>query len=195
MGLIKKLITRLYDVRMSLSKGTGVGITILSNKDNIKPKESFYNLSATANDGELIDFARYSGKKVLLVNVASECGYTPQYKELEKLHQLYKSNLVVLGFPANDFGGQEPDSDKNIASFCERNFGITFQLFSKGIVTGKIKQPVYEWLANPSKNGWNSKEPTWNFCKYLVDEEGNLLQFFSSSVSPLSNNIVKAISA
>ena len=195
MGIIKKIISRLYNARMSLSKQTGMGITILSNSRSIKPIESFYSLSATGNNGQIIDFSIYAGKKVLLVNLASGCGYTPQYKELEILHERYKDNISVLGFPSNDFGSQEPGTDKEIAEFCELNFGITFQLFMKGMVTGKMTQPVYKWLTTQSKNGWNNKEPSWNFCKYIVDEHGMLLEFYSSSVSPLSNNIVKVISA
>ena len=195
MSILKKIIAGLYNLRMSLSKNTGLGISVLSNRANVRPIESFYSLSAIANNGEQIDFAKYSGKKVLVVNVASECGYTPQYKELEILQERWMDNLIILGFPSNDFHGQEPGSDEAIASFCAINFGITFQLFTKGIVSGEIKQPVFEWLSNPSKNGWNSKEPSWNFCKYLVDKDGTLLEFYSSSVSPLSSNIVEAISA
>ena len=195
MRILKKIIAGLYNLRMSLSKNTGLGISVLSNRANVRPIESFYSLSAIANNGEQIDFAKYSGKKVLVVNVASECGYTPQYKELEILQERWMDNLIILGFPSNDFHGQEPGSDEAIASFCAINFGITFQLFTKGIVSGEIKQPVFEWLSNPSKNGWNSKEPSWNFCKYLVDKDGTLLEFYSSSVSPLSSNIVEAISA
>ena len=193
MGIIKKILTSLYRARMVISKGTGVGINVLANKTDSKPIESFYDLSAVANNGILIHFSEYSGKNVLLVNVASECGYTPQYKELEELQQMFKDNLVVLGFPSNEFGGQEQGSDEQIASFCSINFGVTFQLFSKAMVLGNLKQPVYEWLTKPSKNGWNSKEPTWNFCKYLVNKDGKLSAFYSSSVSPLSNNILNAI--
>lgn len=178
---------------MKISKHTGAGITIVTNVTNAQPAYSFYKLSAMSIAGKEISFEQYAGKKVLLVNVASECGFTPQYKELEQLHQLYKDRLVVLGFPSNDFGKQEPGTDEAIADFCAVNFGVTFQLFSKGTVTGTSKQQVYEWLTSPSINGWNSVQPSWNFCKYLISENGTLLGFYSSSVSPLSDNIVKAI--
>ena len=194
MGIIKKIISGLYNARMGFSKRTGIGVTVLSDITFKKPIEPFYNLSAITNNGSLIRFSEFAGKKVLIVNVASECGFTPQYKELEKLQKMGLDNFVVLGFPSNDFGGQEPGSDKNIAEFCEINFGVTFQLFSKGKVIGQARQPVYEWLTNPLLNGWNSQPPTWNFCKYFVDEKGKLSAFYSSSVSPLSNDIVKAIS-
>ena len=107
--------------------------------------------------------------------------------------QLHKDKIIILGFPSDDFGGQEPGSDDEIAEFCKINFGVTFQLFHKDHVKGFEKQPVYQWLCNAAKNGWNNDEPTWNFCKYLVDEQGELTHFFSSSVSPLSEEILKAM--
>lgn len=171
---------------MMLSKLTGAGISIKSNINKMSPKQSFYNLNATANNGEVITFEKYKGKKVLVVNLASQCGYTPQYAELEKLNTLYKDKITLLGFPSNDFGAQEPGTDEEIAQFCKVNFGVTFQLFHKDHVKGDEKQPVYQWLSDADKNGWNNEEPSWNFYKYLVDEQGNLEKIFSSSVAPLS---------
>jgi glutathione peroxidase len=194
MGIFKKIITKIYGTRMKFSKHSGMGISITSNKKQMKALHSFYSLQANANNGQLIDFERFRGKKVLLVNLASKCGFTPQYNELEKLHQLHNDKIIVLGFPSDDFGGQEPGSDEEIAEFCRINFGVTFQLFHKDHVKGLVKQPVYQWLCNASKNGWNNDEPTWNFCKYLVDEDGELQNIFSSSVSPLGDEIIKAIS-
>ena len=193
MGIIKKIISSLYNVRIRFSEKTGVGIKILSNTKNTKPLQPFHLLSGVSIQGEIVQFGQYSGKKILLVNVASECGYTPQYKELQDLQQMNSTNLIILGFPSNDFAGQEPGEDNNIATFCERNFGISFPLFSKGPVTGEDKQPVYKWLTDSEKNGWNNQQPAWNFCKYLVDEQGILLDYFSSSVSPLSKKIRRAI--
>ena len=191
MGIIKKLATKFYGTRMKLSKATGLGINIKS--DDKKPFISFYSLRATANNGEEINFEKYRGKKILLVNLASQCGYTPQYEQLEELHQLHKNDITILGFPSNDFGGQEPGTDEEIADFCRINFGVTFQLFHKDHVVGENKQPVYEWLTDPQKNGWNNQESTWNFCKYLVNEEGGLTHFFSSSVSPVDEEIIGSI--
>ena len=184
MGLLKKLISSIYPLRMKFSKLTGKGIKIEENKNNKKPPVSFHSLKATSNAGEEIGFERFRGKNVLLVNLASQCGYTPQYAELEELHK-QKEGVIVLGFPSNNFGSQEPGSDEEIAQFCKVNFGVTFQLFKKDNVKGNKKQPVYQWLCDENKNGWNSKEPRWNFYKYLVDENGNLLKIFSSAVSPL----------
>jgi glutathione peroxidase len=169
---------------MKISKLTGMGIEIIENKNEIIAPESFYSLKATLNSGEEISFEKYKGKKVLIVNLASQCGFTPQYEALEKL---YKKNegLFILGFPANNFGAQEPGSDDEIASFCRLNYGVTFPLFKKNDVTGVSKQEVYQWLTDKNRNGWNDAEPQWNFYKYLVDENGNLSKIFSSSVSPM----------
>ena len=183
MSLIRNFVASTYNVRMKISKLTGWGIHIVRNKNHIKAMTDFYALHATANSGEEIEFNKYRGKKILLVNLASQCGYTPQYEQLEQLYRQNK-DLVVLGFPSNNFGGQEPGSDEEIAEFCKVNYGVTFQLFKKDDVKGKNKQPVYQWLSDAGKNGWNNKEPQWNFYKYLVDENGNLFQVFSSSVAP-----------
>jgi glutathione peroxidase len=130
---------------------------------------------------------------VLIVNTASECGYTAQYKELQKLHEQYGSKIIVLGFPANNFGGQEPGTDTEIANFCEKNFGVTFQLFQKSDVIGDSKSDVYKWLTDKNQNGWNTEEPKWNFCKYLINENGDLIKFFSSSVGPLDKEIIEQL--
>jgi len=156
-------------------------------------RNPFHSLHATLNSKQPFDFAELTGKKVLIVNVASNCGYTPQYTELESLYQQYKTKLVILGFPANDFKEQEPGSDAEIASFCKLNFGVTFPLFQKQSVLNVNQNPVYKWLTDSSANGWNEQKPTWNFCKYLVDEEGKLVAFFPSAVSPLDDAIVSRL--
>jgi len=184
MGIIKKLISSLYPLRMKFSKHTGMGIKIAENRSIKRGPVNFYSLKATTNTGREISFEKYRGKKILIVNLASRCGYTPQYAELEKLHQ-QNENIIILGFPSNNFGAQEPGTDEEIAEFCTVNFGVTFPLFKKDDVKGNNRQPVYQWLSDEDKNGWNNEEPQWNFYKYLVDESGNLSKVFSSSVSPL----------
>lgn len=184
MSIIKNLIASTYPLRMKFSKLTGIGVNIAENKNNKKTTVSFYSLRATTNSGNEISFEKYFGKKVLIVNLASQCGYTPQYTELEQLNQENKE-IVILGFPSNNFGSQEPGTDNEIAEFCKVNYGITFQLFKKSDVSGINKQEVYTWLCDENKNGWNNKEPQWNFYKYLVDEKGNLSKIFSSSISPV----------
>lgn len=184
MSFIKTLIAATYNVRIKFSKFTGMGIHIAENKNHTNALVNFYSLKIKANSGEEIKFEKYQGKKVLIVNLASQCGYTPQYAELEQLHQ-QNDGIIILGFPSNNFGAQEPGNDEDIANFCKVNYGITFQLFKKDDVKGKNKQSVYQWLSDETKNGWNNKEPEWNFYKYLIDENGNLLNVYSSSVSPL----------
>jgi glutathione peroxidase len=168
---------------MKLSKLTGNGIKIAENKNNKKAAVSFYSLRATSITGEEIKFEKYYGKKVVIVNLASQCGYTPQYAELEQLHKS-STDIIILGYPSNNFGSQEPGTEDEIAQFCKVNYGVSFQLFKKGDVKGNNKQLVYQWLSDKNKNGWNNEEPKWNFYKYLIDENGNLSKLFSSSVSP-----------
>ncbi|MGZ4054781.1 MAG: glutathione peroxidase [Bacteroidia bacterium] len=155
--------------------------------------KSFYDFKLKSIDGKEIDFSVYKGKKVLIVNTASECGYTPQYDELQHLHETHSDKLIILGFPANNFGGQEPGSNDEIGSFCRKNFGVTFQLFQKSEVIGNDQNPLYKWLTDKDQNGWNTEAPTWNFCKYLVSENGELLKFYSAAISPMSEEIVEML--
>jgi glutathione peroxidase len=165
-----------------------------SNVSAIVNTKSFYDFQLPAMGGKTVDFSAFKGKKVLITNIASKCGFTPQYDELEELHQKYNDKLVIIGFPANDFLGQEPGSDSDIESFCKINFGLSFQLFPKSVVIkGETQNPLYKWLSDKNENGWNNKAPTWNFCKYLVNEKGELMAFYNSSVKPLSDDIVKEL--
>ena len=155
--------------------------------------KSFYDFKMKSIEGKEINFAEYKGKKVLIVNTASECGFTPQFNELEELHEKHKDKVVLLGFPANNFGGQEPGSNEEIATFCQRNFGVTFQLFEKSDVVGANQNSLYHWLTRKEENGWNETAPSWNFCKYLINEKGELIKFYSAAVNPLSDEIVKEL--
>ncbi len=141
-------------------------------------------------DGKEYDYSQLKGKKVLIVNTASECGYTPQYEDLQKLYDTYKDKLVVLGFPANNFGGQEPGSNEEIKQFCSTKFNVSFPMFEKISVLGDDMAPIYKWLTSKDLNGWNDQQPKWNFNKYLIDEDGNLVKYYSSAVKPMSNEIV-----
>ncbi len=161
------------------------------NRKNIPPTIPFYNLKAIANNGTEINFADFRGKKVLLVNTASNCGYTGQYADLQKLHESYKDKLVVLGFPANDFKEQEQGDDASIAEFCQVNFGVSFSLAKKSqVVKGPGQNPVFNWLTHSSINGWCDQQPLWNFNKYLIDEEGRLSGFFAHTVSPMEIQLI-----
>jgi len=158
-------------------------------------EKSFYDFKINDIDGNEIDFSQYKGTKVLVVNVASKCGYTPQYAELQELNEKYGDKVAILGFPANNFGGQEPGTVEDIKQFCTENYGVTFQMFDKVSVKGADKHPLFRWLSDKDMNGWNDKEPTWNFCKYLIDEKGELKKFFPSSVEPLDEEIIRLIQA
>ncbi|WP_205501973.1 glutathione peroxidase [Rufibacter psychrotolerans] len=162
---------------------------------NTAATTSIYNIPLRTIDGKETSLEKYKGKKLLIVNVASECGYTPQYADLEKLHKLHGDKVVVLGFPANDFGNQEKGSNEEIAQFCQKNFGVTFPLFQKASVVGAAQQPLYQWLTSKDSNGSNAQAPTWNFCKYLVSEDGKLLKFYPSKVSPLSEELLRDINS
>lgn len=145
---------------------------------------SFYDFELNGIDGKQVDLNAYKGKKVLLVNVASKCGYTPQYEDLQNLHEQFGDKVVVLGFPANNFGGQEPGSNQQIVEFCQANYGVSFQMFEKISVVGKDQHPLYKWLQEQS-----GEVPNWNFCKYLLDENGKVLGFYPSSINPLDEQI------
>ena len=167
----------------------------LNNKlsgNNKKPAgtiaNSIYEFKINSLEGKEIDFSKYKGKKLLIVNTASKCGKTPQYAGLEKLHEQFGDKVNVVGFPANNFLWQEPGSSEEIAAFCERNYGVKFQMFEKVSVKGNDQHPLYQWLE--AKTG---KRPDWNFAKFLVSEDGTKVTFFNSSIQPLDESIVSKI--
>jgi len=165
----------------------------MKNADEIKPLISFYELSLLLNDGNTLQFNERKGKKGLIVNTARDCGYTDQYEDLQKLQDRFTDKLVVIGFPANDFKEQEKGTDEQIAAFCKRNYGITFPLSKKTAVIGTEQNNVFRWLTQKNLNGWNEQQPTWNFSKYLVSEDGVLLNYFDPAVSPTSKEVITAI--
>lgn len=158
-----------------------------------KPMKSIYDIKVKTIEGKETTLAEFKGKKLLIVNVASKCGFTPQYADLEDFHKQYGDKVVVLGFPANDFGGQEPGSNSEIAQFCKKNYGVSFRMFEKIKVTGNDAHPLYQWLSSKDLNGWNTQAPKWNFCKYLVNEKGELVKFFASGVNPMDEEVLAAV--
>jgi glutathione peroxidase len=193
MTVRQKFLKAIYPMWMWFAGKKGLNTKNLTN-EKTKPSVSFYSLKDTAIDGTAFDFEKLKGKKVMLVNTASDCGYTGQYDDLQKLSEQYKDKLVVIGFPANDFKEQEKGGDEEIASFCKKNYGISFPLMKKSrVIKGANQNEVFEWLTNATKNGWNNQQPSWNFCKFIVDEEGRLNHFFGSTIEPLGNEVKEAL--
>ena len=153
---------------------------------------SVYDFTVKSIDGKDVKLSQYKGKKLLIVNTASKCGFTPQYKELEELSKKYGSKVVVLGFPSDSFN-QELASNSEVASFCQKNYGVTFPLFATVAVKGDTATPLYKYLSDKAKNGKVGDAPNWNFCKYLVDEQGHVVKFYPSRVTPLSPELVADI--
>lgn len=152
--------------------------------------KSIYDFKVKTLDGEDFDFSSLKGKKVMIVNTASKCGLTPQYKDLQSLYEKYgDNNFVIIGFPANNFNEQEPGSDNEIKEFCTRNYGVTFPMMSKISVKGDDMAPVYQWLTRKELNGVKDSEVQWNFQKYLIDENGNLVDVIPPKEKPTSEKI------
>jgi glutathione peroxidase len=189
----QKVLKAIYPMFVWLSKRSDKNTASISH-DKTVPPVSFFSLKAVLNDGTPLDLASLKGKKILLVNTASACGYTAQYEQLQKLYSQYNNKLVVIGFPANDFKEQEQGTNEEIAVFCKQNYGVSFPLIQKSVVIKATDQnSVFQWLTDPAKNGWNSQQPSWNFSKYLVNEEGRLTHYFGPAVEPTSEEILKAI--
>jgi glutathione peroxidase len=200
-NLKKQLKTPMKTLFISL---TALAMTAFLGKSAFSPystnpsnpmEKSIYEFKMKDIDGTDVDFSKYKGKKLLLVNVASKCGYTPQYAGLQELNEKYGDKVTILAFPANNFGGQEPGSHEDIKAFCSATYGVTFQLFEKISVKGVDKHPLYRWLSDKNLNGWNNAEPSWNFCKYFINEKGELVKFFPSSVKPMDAEILALINA
>jgi glutathione peroxidase len=193
MTLRQSILKLIYPLLMWYSRSKENRKKILQNRNNVQPLRSFYSLSAHLNNNTELNFDLLKGKKVLLVNTASDCGYTNQYDDLQKLFDTTKDKLIVIGFPANDFKEQEKGNDEEIAQFCKINFGVTFPLAKKSSVKGEHQNEIFKWLSDKNENGWNNKQPSWNFSKYLVNEQGLLTHYFDPAISPLSEEVKKAI--
>ena len=189
----QKILKATYPALMWWTKRMEINAKSISN-ENTAPPVSFYTLKAPLINGGEYNFTQLKGKKVLIVNTASNCGYTDQYDQLQQLHEKYKEKLVILGFPANDFKEQEKGTDEEIEQFCKVNYGVSFPLMKKCIVVKNEQQnSIFKWLTDPALNGWNRKQPSWNFSKYLINEQGVLTNYFDPSVSPLGDEVKKSI--
>ncbi len=179
-----------------LSCVTGTNPSIMNKEIPINvpiTAKSIYDFKVAALDGSTIDFSKFKGKKILIVNTASACGYTPQYEGLEALYKKYEDKLVIVGFPANNFGGQEPGSNGEIKEFCKKNYGVTFPMAAKISVKGDDIAAIYKWLCNKSENGVLDASISWNFNKFLLDEKGNLITKFDSKVTPMSEELTSKL--
>jgi glutathione peroxidase len=190
----QKVLKAIYPAWMWYNRITGKRSKVLAGDKTVAPSQSLYDLTVALNTGHTLRFDSLKGKKILIVNTASNCGYTNQYADLEKLYEKYKGKLAVIGFPANDFKEQEKGTDEEIAEYCKENYGITFPLTKKTtVVRGDKQNEIFKWLTDKRRNGWNDKQPSWNFSKYLVNEKGELVKYFDPAVSPLSDEIIKTI--
>lgn len=170
-----------------------VALLVLLSAFTFPSDNSIHRFKVKSIEGKTIDFSSFKGKKILVVNTASKCGYTPQYEALQQVYTTYKDKLVIVGFPANNFGGQEPGSDGEIQDFCKARYGVSFPLASKVSVKGTDMAPIYKWLTSKAENGVLDAEIKWNFGKFLLDEQGKLIQYFPSNVKPDSEEILKYI--
>ena len=194
MTVKQKVLKAVYPLFSGVKRMFGRSAKSLTNNNHIQPSKSIYQLSVPLNGGQSLNLDAFKGKKMLLVNTASDCGYTGQYSELEKLYRDNKTNLVIIAFPANDFKNQEAGTDEEIEKFCTFNYGVTFPLAKKSTVVRSAEQnEVFKWLSEKKLNGWNDKAPSWNFSKYLVDENGLLTHYFDPAISPLSDEVLRAI--
>lgn len=168
-----------------------LSLILITSTAMAQPKSSIYDIKLTGLDGSPINLADFKGKHILFVNVASKCGFTGQYAELQELYNKHKGNLMIIGAPCNQFGNQESGTAKEIQEFCQANYGVTFLMTEKLDVKGNNQHPLYQWLTQASKNGKVDSEVKWNFQKYLVDGKGNLVDYYLSAVTPMDNKIVK----
>jgi glutathione peroxidase len=190
------LIKTLFIMITSLITGLFMDKSEIANRpaDAAAATQTLYDFKVKSLvGGKTVDLSKYKGKKVVILNVASKCGYTKQYADWEKFNKEHGSKVVVLGFPANNFGGQEPGTSEEIATFCSATYGVTFPMFEKVSVLGEDQAPIYKWLSTKELNGWNDKVPTWNFCKYVINEKGELTNFFASKILPTDPEFMKAV--
>jgi glutathione peroxidase len=194
MTIRQRVLKAVYPAFTWWGRLTGSNSKVFNNDSLAAPPQSLYDLSVVLNNGDSLSLSSLKGKKILFVNTASNCGYTDQYDDLQKLYEGNKDKLVIIGFPANDFKEQEKGTDEDIEKFCRLNYGVSFPLAKKtSVVPGENQHPVYQWLTDKNKNGWTNKKPSWNFSKYLVNEQGVLVNYFDPSVSPTGKEVTDAI--
>jgi glutathione peroxidase len=194
MSTRQNMLKSVYPALTSITRFFGVNSRVVLPEEKNAPVVSLYEIPFETIAGEQTSLAAYKGKKIVVVNTASDCGYTGQYEELQTLYAQAKGEIMIVGFPANDFKAQEKGSNEQIASFCKKNYGVEFPIAAKAsVVKGSNQHPVFAWLSDPAKNGWNKEAPAWNFSKYIIDEEGKLIGYFDPGVSPLGKDFLRAL--
>ena len=193
MSTRQNILKSVYPALTSITRFFGVNSRVVMTEEKKAPIVSLYDIPFETISGEPSSFAAYKGKKIVIVNTASDCGYTGQYEELQSLYAQAKGEIIIVGFPANDFKEQEKGSNEQIASFCKKNYGVTFVLTEKIDVKGSKQHPIYKWLCNKSENDKSDASVKWNFNKFLIDENGTWLAYFPSSVKPLSEEITSKL--
>jgi len=194
MSTRQNMLKSVYPALTSITRFFGVNSRVVLPEEKNAPVVSLYDIPFETIAGEQSSLAAYKGKKIVVVNTASDCGYTGQYEELQTLYAQAKGEIMIVGFPANDFKAQEKGSNEQIASFCKKNYGVEFPIAAKAsVVKGSNQHPVFAWLSDPAKNGWNKEAPAWNFSKYIIDEEGKLIGYFDPGVSPLGKDFLRAL--
>lgn len=190
----QSVLKSIYPALRSVTHFFGVKSAVETPANNVDPRSSVYDIPFELIDGTPSSLAAFKGKKIVIVNTASDCGYTGQYEELQQLHVQSNGEWVIVGFPANDFKQQEKGSNEQIAQFCKKNYGVEFPMASKvSVVKGAEQHPLFRWLSDPALNGWNSTAPSWNFSKYVIDEAGRLTGYFDPGVSPLASEFKTAL--
>ena len=190
----QSMLRSFYPTLTKVTKFFGVKTRSINPTAAKDPVTSVYQIPIELNDGTNVTLEKWKGKKIIVVNTASDCGYTGQYEELQELYKQSKGDLVIIGFPANDFKKQEKGTNEEIAAFCKKNYGVEFPLAMKAsVIKGSEQHPLFSWLSDPEKNGWNKEAPAWNFSKYIINEEGKLLGYFDPGVNPLGNEMAETL--
>lgn len=190
----QRILKALYPLIMLKGKLFPSKADVQKNTLQVQPLTSIFDVEFVLNNGTTISLKKYKGQKIVIVNTASDCGYTGQYDDLESVFTEYKGKVMMLAFPANDFQNQETATNDTIAQFCRMNYGISFPIAQKAIVVkGLTQHPIFQWLSSKEKNGWCNQAPIWNFCKYVINEQGILTHFFSQNVSPTSKVFLESL--
>ena len=190
----QSMLKSFYPVLTKVTRFFGVNSRAINPENKTSSVTSVFEIPFELNNGDTVSLQAWKGKKIIVVNTASDCGYTGQYEELQALYKNGKGEIMIIGFPANDFKKQEKGSNEEIAAFCKKNYGVEFPIAMKtSVIKGKEQHPLFSWLSDPEKNGWNKEAPGWNFSKYVIDEQGNLSGYFDPGVSPLGKEISEAL--